>query len=226
VKDHELEGLVFDLDDTLFPERDFVISGFAAAARCLAPRCAFETAFDTFCRLFAAGERRSVFDRGLAELAIPDPQAVVPVLLAAYREHLPAITLFADAAWALQRFRPSHRLGVLTDGYLVTQRRKVEALALAPRVDAVVFSDEFGRERWKPHPFGFERMMALLQLPASRCCYVADNPRKDFTAPRALGWTTIRILRPGGEYAGLTPAEPAHAPDRTIASLHELASLV
>jgi putative hydrolase of the HAD superfamily len=221
-----IEALIFDLDDTLYPERDFVMSGFAAAARRLAPRHSPEEVLATFRALFASGERTHVFDRALAHLQIPGGEGLVPELLATYREHPPALALFDDADWALGHFRATHRLGVLTDGYLATQRNKVKALALAPRVDAIVYSDEFGRDRWKPHPFGFERMAELVGIAAARCCYVADNPRKDFAAPRALGWTTVRIEREGGEYAGLQPRDPAHAADVTIRSLRELVTLV
>ena len=28
--------------------------------------------------------------------------------------------------------------------------------------------------------------------------FLADNPAKDFQAPDALGWRTLRIRRPGG----------------------------
>ena len=221
-----VEALVFDLDDTLYPEHDFVLGGFAAAARRLEPRFSAQAVFPMFCELFAGGERRQVFDRALARLGVAARQSVVPELLAAYRAHAPVLALHEDADWALRHFRPTHRLGVLTDGYLTTQRNKVQALALAERVDAVVYSDEFGRERWKPHPFAFERMMALLHVPGPRCCYVADNPHKDFAAPRALGWNTVRIVRAGGEYAALEPPDAAHAPDVTIRSLRELPAIV
>ena len=34
--------------------------------------------------------------------------------------------------------------------------------------------------------------------PANLHVYVADDPLKDFAAPRQLGWLTIRVRRPGG----------------------------
>ena len=58
---------------------------------------------------------------------------------------------------------------------------------------------------------------------AAECVYVADNPTKDFAAPRALGWHTVRIRRPGGLHAGL--AHSPHEVDHEITSLTELRHL-
>ena len=40
--------------------------------------------------------------------------------------------------------------------------------------------------------------------------YVADNPEKDFVAPRRMGWRTVQINRPGRLHEGVTaPIDPA-----------------
>jgi putative hydrolase of the HAD superfamily len=42
------------------------------------------------------------------------------------------------------------------------------------------------------------------EIPSGNIWYIADNPSKDFFAPRKLGWRTVRIRREGGLYAGIT----------------------
>jgi putative hydrolase of the HAD superfamily len=37
-------------------------------------------------------------------------------------------------------------------------------------------------------------------IPAARYVYVADNEAKDFVAPNARGWLTVKVAREGGEY--------------------------
>ena len=37
----------------------------------------------------------------------------------------------------------------------------------------------------------------------AHCAYLGDNPRKDFTAPRRLGWRTARVRRAEGEHASV-----------------------
>ena len=71
----------------------------------------------------------------------------------------------------------------------------------------------------------YRRVMQHFPGPAGGYVYVADNPRKDFLAPRALGWRTLRVRRPGGEHAGCTAA-PQEAAEREIASLLELDELL
>jgi putative hydrolase of the HAD superfamily len=64
-------------------------------------------------------------------------------------------------------------------------------------------------------------MEARAATPADRLVYVADNPLKDFLAPKARGWRTLRIARP--ERIHRTPAPGArHEADGVIASLDEL----
>ena len=57
-----LRALVFDLDDTLYLEKDFVMSGYQAVARHLAEtkRCSFEAALSVMLNSFEQNGRHSV----------------------------------------------------------------------------------------------------------------------------------------------------------------------
>ena len=66
-----------------------------------------------------------------------------------------------------------------------------------------------------------EELRRLFALPPAAFTYVADNPVKDFVAPRRLGWRTLCVERPGRVRAETTEAA-AQVADRTIASLSEL----
>jgi putative hydrolase of the HAD superfamily len=88
----------------------------------------------------------------------------------------------------------------------------------------LLFTDALGREYWKPHPAGYERIMRELGVAGEQCLYVGDNVHKDFLGPRSLGWTTVRIVRPGGVYASSAAARPEAEADRVIRSLAELAA--
>ena len=70
----------------------------------------------------------------------------------------------------------------------------------------------------KPHPRGFLTIQDEFDLPAREFVYVADNPGKDFVGPRSLGWKTVRVRRPEGQYAHLS-VEPAQDADSTVTSL-------
>ncbi|MDQ3957861.1 MAG: HAD-IA family hydrolase, partial [Actinomycetota bacterium] len=187
-------AVVFDLDDTLYPEHDYVSSGFTAAAAWIEARLGYDRDV-TYRRLVRLSEESpaGTFDRWTAEVGA-DP-SVAGELVGVYRSHRPALKLPPDNARLLERLRATHKLGLVTDGYLEVQQRKVEALGLERFLDAVVFSDTHGREHWKPSPRPFEIALEQLDVPAHAAVYVADNPVKDFLGARRAGLRSIR-LRP------------------------------
>lgn len=211
--------LVFDLDDTLYPEQQFVRSGFHAAGEWLRQTHGTDGLEQFATRLFDAGQRDRIFDLALERLGLPSD--LVPALVVAYRTHLPDIRLFDDARDALAEFGSAFTLGLLTDGYLITQQQKVAALSLSKLIQVIIFSDEFGRQHWKPSPTPYRRAMELAGCNGAMCMYIADNPAKDFIGARRLGWQTVRIRRPDGLYASLDAAPGFHA-DREIDSLAKL----
>lgn len=222
--DDPIEAAVFDLDDTLYREHDYVLSGFDVAGEHLRARHGIDGFAHSAREIFASGARGDVFDRALAALGRPSP-ALVQELLSVYRAHAPTLRLYPDAHDALKGLRGRLKLGIITDGWLAVQRAKVAALGLSSRVNAVVYSDLYGRARWKPDPLPYETAANALRVEPTRCLYVGDNPAKDFITARALGWRTWQIVRPGGEYTP-SPPTPSHAPDRVIADLREVLSLV
>jgi putative hydrolase of the HAD superfamily len=171
--------------------------------------------------LAGSPDRRRVFNVLCAEAGVADPDAVAAEMVDTYRRHMPNITLFPDAEAALARMRGRYRLALISDGPLVSQNAKIDALGVRPAFEAVYLTDAWGREFWKPHPRAYETVMQQFTLPGAACAYVSDNVAKDFVAPNSLGWQTIRILRPGGVYADAT-APPGGEPSVAIASLDAL----
>lgn len=217
-------AIVFDLDDTLYPERQFVFSAYRAVADAFAGRLG--GSFDLFERmseLFDTPDRGRVFDVLLAEAGVAqdDRETMAAEMVAAYRAHQPDIRLHPDADAALTRFHGRCPLGLISDGPLEMQRNKVDALGLNGRLDEIILTDQWGRRFWKPHRRAFEEMSRHLDLPADRCVYVADNQAKDFVAPTALGWHTVLVRRPGGIYADRSPAQGSRV-DTIIATLDAL----
>jgi putative hydrolase of the HAD superfamily len=199
-----IRTVVFDLDDTLCAERDYAFSGFDAVGRWLSQR--MECPFDPAARmreLFDSQYRRRVFDRLLDETGCTDPHSLVPEMIACYRKHLPDITLLPDANRALTRWQGQFFLGLISDGPLVMQENKVAALGLRDRLDAVVLTDVWGQEYWKPHERAFEVLETSSGQSGAACVYIADNAAKDFVAPVRRGWRTLRICRAGGTYASV-----------------------
>ncbi len=185
--------IVFDLDDTLYDEVDFVTSGFRAVAEALDPRRP-EVVFEYMRARFEAAGSGRVFDDTLAHFGFDHD---LGALIALYRDHRPDIELPRDRVAVLAALRRRFAFGLVSDGPCRTQRNKFDRLGLGPMIAQPVFTAELGAP--KPAKAGFEQIMR--QCAGERAfVYVADNPAKDFIAPRALGWRTIRFRNPRGIY--------------------------
>ena len=204
--------IVFDLDDTLFPESAFAHSALAAVGRMAAQAYGWDDYGAKLAELHAAGRRTELFQAAAKELGhdLMSPTQLAG-LLACYREHRPpTLPWYPDALEAVRSLHPRFPLELISDGYLPTQRNKAAALCLEQWIPSPIFTEELGRQDWKPSPRAFELLMA--RHPGERFVYVADNPAKDFIAPRALGWLSVRIRRVDGVYAA-APDAPAGSPD-------------
>ena len=193
--------VVFDLDDTLFLERDYVRSGFAAVGQWVRENFGVRNFANVAWSLFERGHRGSIFDISAKVVDLPQTPDVIHAMVAIYRSHLPQISLLPDAAKCLARFRDIALLALITDGPLDSQRQKVRVLQLEPMFELIVFTGAWGSGFSKPHARAFELVQSRLR-PADGCyIYVADNPSKDFIAPTALGWNTVRVRRQHGLHA-------------------------
>jgi putative hydrolase of the HAD superfamily len=214
--------VVFDLDDTLYPEWTYARSGLAAVGDWAKRELGLAGFFERAWHEFEHGERTRVFDHTLAALGREADPAAIAAMIEVYRQHRPDIALAADAKAWLDTITPGTGLALISDGFVAAQTRKVEALGLAARgFEPIVLTDSWGREFWKPHARAFGRVEQHFGLPPERIAYVADNPTKDFVTPRRRGWATIQILRPDRIHR-VDPPSPDHAPDFRIESLGEL----
>lgn len=217
------QAVVLDLDDTLYPEEAYVRSGFRAVAGWAQERSGVPAAEaeHELVELFEAGVRGDTFDRWLEARGLALP---VDGLVAAYRDHAPAIAPFPEAGAVLDELRAGGaRLGLLSDGDPAIQGAKLDALGLRAVFDAILITGELGPEAWKPSPRGFlELLRRLGGVPPVAAVYVSDNPAKDFLGARRAGLRSLRVRRPGGIYAESEPSTPEHAPDAEVGGLAEV----
>jgi putative hydrolase of the HAD superfamily len=222
-KNH-LQAIIFDLDDTLYSEEDFVLSGFRAVADWSAQELGIEAAegYTNLANLYHQGIRNNTFDLWLSLHQI-ETSDITNKLIDVYRNHTPKINPFVEVSALLQNLSQHYKIGLVSDGYLAVQQRKLSALKLKHYFDAIVFSDELGRENWKPSTAPFEKVLATLSILPTHSVYIGDNPKKDFLGARQLGMYTIQIKYQKSEYGKLDPPTSDHAPDEILFSLKELA---
>jgi putative hydrolase of the HAD superfamily len=219
-----IKGVVFDIDDTLYLERDYVLGGFRQIAD-LVGRSEGER--EVVARwledAFESGVRGTTFDRLLESFPPVADRLSVDKLVEAYRGHTPVIDLAPDVVSTLDALRAGgQHLAILSDGPLASQTAKATALGLSRWFDPIVFTAALGPGAGKPATAGFASIARAWDLAPEALAYVADNPEKDFAGPRALGWLTVRLRQPGQLRYELEPQGEALRPDveiRAIAGL-------
>jgi len=219
-----VDALLFDLDDTLCPERPFVLARLEAVARRLreqyGPRIDFRA---ELVRAYEADLRTHVFDTVLERAGLASDPEAVRDLVEVYRNTPAEVEPYPDTMSALAFWGGRLPLGLVTDGYGPTQRRKVEALGIGRFFRAIVYTHDLGPEGLKPNEVPFRRAQEAIGF-AGPAVYVGDNPRLDFPAPNRLGWVTVRIARPGGKFAE-ADAEAEARPHHEIRSLEQLSAV-
>jgi len=220
------KAIVFDLDDTLYPEKEYVLSGFRTVAAWAELNLGIDSNIGEkeLLDYFESGIRGDTFNRWLASHNLLSDE-VVEKIIKVYRDHNPSIFPFPEVREVLCKLKKDFLLGIVTDGQLAVQQRKLSALGINAFFDALVFSDEWGQKAWKPNEKPFEVISDRLRVPPGQCIYVADNPLKDFLGAKQLGMYTIRVVRPSGEYSTCQPPSIEHKPDLTITSLEELLNI-
>lgn len=199
-------ALLFDLDDTLYPHRRFVLSGFAAVAAHLEAEHGIPARQSLL--VLARARRRQPGQELQALLQTRGlPASMLPALVAIIRAHTPAIRLPRSSAAALRALRGNWRVGIVTNGAPATQERKVAALGLGRLVDTVVYADAVGTHRGKPDPTPFQLALARLGVRAARSVFVGNDERRDIGGAAGVGMRTILAAR----YAAPVLPEPTRA---------------
>lgn len=179
-------AVVFDLDDTLYLERDYVRSGFNAVTTVVASAYKIDIG-ERLWGAYEGGSHDAIGDV-CAEFGLP--ASLKTELLQVYRFHSPTIALCPGAQSLLEVLTGlGVPLALITDGRSLSQRLKISALGIRDFFSFISVSADIGFE--KPHPRAFELVME--RLSAENYFYIGDNPRKDFLVPRQLGWQTIGI---------------------------------
>lgn len=193
--------VVFDVDDSLYLECNYVESGFRAVDKWITRRLGVRGFGERCWSLFLEGCRKNTFDRVIGEYGISADETLVPNLVRVYRCHTPNLDVPPDTTDCLSYFCSRTSIGIITDGHPDSQRRKVSALGLNGLADVVALTGTWGESYSKPHVRAFQYVENTLKSRSTHFVYVADNPLKDFRAPRTLGWTTVRIRRDKGLYS-------------------------
>ncbi len=175
-----IKGVIFDLDDTLYNEKQYVRSGFKAVAEYLG----ISEAESELWRFFEM--KLPAIDTYLDQIGQSEKKAEA---LKIYREHKPLIYLNEGIVELISDLKEKGiRVGIITDGRPSGQRNKIESLGLNRLIEDIIITDELGGEQFrKPCDIAFRIMQRRWRIPFEQMMYVGDNIHKDFQAPKQLG---------------------------------------
>lgn len=218
----KLKAILFDLDDTLFLEKDFVKSGFKAVASHIQNNNGKDEKiiFNNLWSIFNSGKRKNIFDLYVKKFG--NNSYSINEMVDLYRAHIPNINLLPGINKYLLSLSKKYKLGLVTDGYIQTQNNKINVLGLKKRFDRILITEELGREFWKPSIVPFSKICDSLEVSPMEAVYIADNPLKDFKGPNQLGMHSIRLQLKDGEHYKSEPENKEFAPAAVVYNIENL----
>jgi len=207
------EAVYFDLDGTLFDDRQYVRAGLRAAGAELAAETGADLTDELIEAYFERGITESTFDTVLEEHDLP--LALVPSLVEAYHNNGADLDCFPEVVETIETLSKTHNLGIITGGR--NGRGKLAQLGIDQYFETVFVSPEFGSSKRRPEIF--EAALASLDVTADAAVYVGDRPSLDFPQSNNLGMTTVRLKT--GRYMTAEAVGDAQ-PDIVLDSITEL----
>jgi putative hydrolase of the HAD superfamily len=186
IKVDQNTAVVFDLDDTLYNELDYLKSAFKEIARRLSPH-KWKQLY-----VFMFSLHRS--KKNVFQIISENHQIEIRTLIDWYRSHQPEIHLFNGVFELLTQIKQKGgKLAVISDGRVNSQMAKLKSLGIRQFFDEIVISEALGTE--KPDLNNFK--IIEKRIKRKSYYYIADNFKKDFITPNLLGWYTIGLVDNG-----------------------------
>lgn len=188
-----IRGVIFDLDDTLYSEKQYIRSGYKKIAEFLGIAKAEEKLWNYFT------EGKQAIDCYLTEVGMLNRK---DECLKVYRHQEPEITLYDGVMELINELNSKGiKVGIITDGRPVGQRNKLKALGLDNVVEDIIITDELGGIQFrKPNDIAFRIIQNRWRIPFENIVYIGDNPGKDFQAPKQLGMQCLWFRNADGLY--------------------------
>lgn len=195
-----IKALIFDLDDTLYYEKEYVLGAFKEVANYLRNKYKKDEKelYLRMKQLLEESGRGKIFNVICEENSFNED---IDELIEIYRNSVPELELYEDSREILSWARKNgYKLGIITDGCSKVQWNKIKALEIEKFVDKIIVTDDFGKEFWKPNKKSYLDMIGFFKLEKEECIYIGDNPNKDFIGAREIGMKTIRVIRKKGDH--------------------------
>ena len=220
-----IQAYIFDVDDTLYDESEYVAKAMKNVADYVEDKCKkkSKTVYNYCMELLEKEGRGHIFDNLIEKFGL-DLQ--VAELVKVYRDTKSSLSLYPDAKELLDTLKKEgFKIGIITDGNAGVQNAKVEGLGLNDICDAIILTDlykEDGKSLSKPDKRVYELCLEKLEVAPENAVYIGDNPLKDFVGAKKLGMKTVQICRDKGMFMQENAPSTEFEADYKVNSLIEL----
>ena len=219
-----LKLLIFDLDDTLYPEIDYVRGGFRTVSTYMQKKYKIDA--NEFYRKLISTKSLSpsakVFDIVLENYQLKD-RKLVEKLIKLYRSQTLKLKLFPGIRSMLKKFKKKYILALVTDGKKVVQDRKLNYLRILDYFDTILYTLDLGNAFKKPSELPFKQLLDAYRIKLQEALYIGNDPDRDFIGAKKAGIKTVRINQ--GIHKG-RKIEKTFDADFTIKNIKELPPLI
>ena len=217
------KAIIFDMDDTLFLEKYYVLSGFKQVSLFLNEQFGIDTqeSYKFLENRFENYGRNKIFDlllqKNSSDLGVVNIDSLIIRLVKVYRNHEPDIKLNPIVVNILKKIRKKKiKIAIATDGLPKMQRNKFYALGLDRLVDEMVCC--WDHDAAKPSIKCFKIAARMLNVNIKNCVIVGDHPQHDIVPARILGAISYRVKT--GRFYNLNN-DRKHPPHNEFSSLTE-----
>lgn len=193
-----METIIFDLDNTLYDVRQYFLSAFNEISEYLSKKYSISKE-DNYDQLVAIWETKTsmyphLFDNLLKPLKLENElENVIKI----FNEHNAKILPYEDTIFILSEIKKRNiKLGLITDGTVNRQKRKLKTLGISYLFDSIIFTKNLNAS--KPSTIPFKEAINCLKTKPHNTYYVGDNPLVDFKGAKETGMKTVRLLK--GEF--------------------------
>ena len=221
----KIKVIVFDLDDTLYDEIEYVKSCFKEVSNYFSYKFKIDKnlIYNYMIQDLETNGRGKIFDNMLENFKIYSKENIKKAILV-YRTHKPNIVLPQESIEVLSYYNSLKiPIYIVTDGNKIVQNRKIEALGVRKYIKKDFITHRYGIKNSKPSTYCFEKIAKLEKVEYKDIVYIGDNPNKDFVNIKKLGFRTIRVLK--GMFSN-SNKETKFEAELNILSLVELKNII
>jgi|LGOV01.1.fsa_nt_gb putative hydrolase of the HAD superfamily len=196
-----MKAVIFDLDNTLYNVEQYNCSAFKVIAEYLSKKydLSEQEIYKRLVNLWS--EKTSMYSHLFDELlGLFNLGNELGNVIKIFNNYAGALKPYPDVIPTLKKLKKrGDKIGIITDGDVERQKRKLKLLGLEGFFDVIVFTKGLGNP--KPSEIPFQEAINKLHINPQKSFYVGDNPLIDFEGAKKIEMGTLRVLK--GEFRNI-----------------------